>query len=150
MRFTKLFVWPAALLLLPLIVGGTKDQDLAQLQGEWAMQSGTADGFDMPAAMTSTARRICKGDELTVMIGGRLIMKAKITLDPSKKPSQINYQVVEGDTQGKTHQGIYEFDGDTYKSCFAAPGEDRPTDFTSKSGDHRTLSTWKKVKGEGK
>ncbi len=80
------------------------------------------------------------------MMGGQVFLKAKITLDPSKKPKTIDYRMLEGFTKGKTQLGIYELDGDTFRSCFSAPGDPRPTDFTTKAGDRRTLSVWKRVK----
>jgi uncharacterized protein (TIGR03067 family) len=122
--------------------------DRAGLQGEWRMVSGIADGFTMPDAMAHNFQRVCRDNVLTVTNGEQLVMKAKITLDPSKTPKTIDYEVIDGPTKGKTHLGIYELDGETFKSCFAAPGEDRPTDFTSKSGDRRTASEWKKTKKE--
>jgi uncharacterized protein (TIGR03067 family) len=118
-------------------------KDLAKLQGEWSMQSATADGFELPEAMRSGFKRICKDNELTVKNGDQLVMRAKITIDPSKSPKTIDYDVVEGPTKGKKHLGIYEFDGKTLKSCFGAPDMERPTDFASKPGDKRTLSVWK-------
>jgi uncharacterized protein (TIGR03067 family) len=75
-----------------------------------------------------------------------VFFKAKVTIDPTKKPKAIDYEMTEGPTKGKTHLGIYELDGDTVKFCFAAPGKDRPADFTSKEGSERTLSVWKKDK----
>ena len=121
-------------------------KDMAQLQGEWLMVSGSADGYPMPDGMIGRSKRVCKGDELTVIVGGQPFMKAKITIDPTKKPKTIDYLMTEGFTKGKTQLGIYELDGDTLKSCFAGPGDERPTDFTSKTGDHRTLSVWKRQK----
>ena len=121
-------------------------KDMAQLQGEWSMVSGSADGNAMPAAMRETARRVCKGDETTVTIGAQLLMKAKFTIDPSRKPKTIDYQMIDGPTKGKKQLGIYELQGDTVKFCFGAPGSERPTDFTSKPGDGRTLSEWKRKK----
>ena len=76
--------------------------------------------------------------------------KAKITLDPAKEPKTIDYEMTEGVTKGKTQLGIYELDGDTFKSCFGSPGAERPTDFTTKPGDGRTLSTWKRTESEAK
>ena len=52
--------------------------------------------------------------------------------------------MVEGPTKGQTHLGIYEIDGDTFKSCFAAPGEKRPVLFESKAGDKQTSTVWKR------
>jgi hypothetical protein len=55
-------------------------------------------------------------------------------------------QMTDGFTKGKTQLGIYELEGDTFKACFSKPGTDRPADFTSKPGDGRTFSIWKRVK----
>jgi len=121
-------------------------KDIAQLQGEWSMVSGSADGNAMPDAMRETAKRICKGDETTVTIGEQLFMKAKFTIDPSRRPKTIDYQMIDGPTKGKKQLGIYELEGDTVKFCFGSPGSERPTDFTSKQGDGRTLSVWKRKK----
>jgi uncharacterized protein (TIGR03067 family) len=121
-------------------------KDMEQLQGEWSMVSGSADGQPMPEQMLKQMKRVCKGDETTTTMGGQTFMKAKITIDPSKKPKTIDYEMTDGFTKGKKQLGIYEVDRDTFKSCFGKPGAERPTDFTSKPGDGRTLSVWKRPK----
>jgi uncharacterized protein (TIGR03067 family) len=125
----------------------TSKEDLAQLQGEWSMISGMVDGYAIPTEMLPNSRRICKGDQLTATVGGQLVMKAKITLDPSRKPKTIDYQVTDGPTKGRKHLGIYEVDGDTMKSCFGAPGAERPTDFTSKAGGQAHLDRMEASQG---
>lgn len=121
-------------------------KDLALLQGNWAMMSGSADGQPMPDQMLAQMKRICKGDETTTTMNGRVFFKAKIAIDPSQKPKTIDYEMTEGFTKGKKQLGIYELEGDTFKSCFGRPGAERPSDFTSKPGDGRTLSVWKREK----
>ena len=121
-------------------------KDLALLQGEWTMVSGSADGQPMPEPMLKQMKRSCKGDETTVAMAGRIFFKAKITLDAGKKPKAIDYEMTEGLTKGKKQLGIYEVEGDTLKSCFAKPGAERPADFTSQPGDGHTLSVWKRAK----
>src|SRR6266496_2233675 len=121
-------------------------KDLAQLQGEWSMVSGSADGQPLSDDMRQQMKCVCKGDETTTMMAGRIFLKAKFTLDPSKKPKTIDYQMTDGFTKGKKQLGIYEVDGDTFKSCFGKPGAERPTGFTSKPGDGRTVSVWKREK----
>jgi uncharacterized protein (TIGR03067 family) len=119
-------------------------KEIARLQGEWSMISGSADGQPMPAEMCKLMKRIFKEDELTVSMGGQTYFKAKVSIDPSKQPKTIDYQMTEGVTKGQRQLGIYEVDGDTFKSCFGKPGSERPTDFTTKPGDGRTLSVWKR------
>ena len=110
------------------------------------MVSGSADGQPMPDAIRKQMKRIGTGDEVTVLMARQIYIKAKITVDPSKTPKTIDYQMTGGFTKGKTQLGIYELDGDTFKSCFGKPGAERPTDFTTKPGDGRTFSVWKREK----
>jgi uncharacterized protein (TIGR03067 family) len=121
-------------------------KDLALLQGEWSMVSGSADAQPMPEEMRKQMKRVCKGNETTTTMGEQVFLKAKITIDPSKKPKAIDYDMTGGPNAGKKQLGIYEVDGDTFKACFAKPGDDRPTDFTSKPGEGRLLSVWKREK----
>jgi uncharacterized protein (TIGR03067 family) len=121
-------------------------KDMARLEGEWTMVWGEASGVRMPEETAKTGKRLTKDGVTTISFGGQLFFKAKFTIDPAKKPKTIDYTMTEGTTKGKTHLGIYELDGDTVKFCFAAPGADRPTDFTAKEGSQRTSSVWKRDK----
>jgi uncharacterized protein (TIGR03067 family) len=100
----------------------------------------------MPEQMLKQMKRVCKGDQTTTTMGGQTFMKAKITIDPSKKPRTIDYEMTDGFSKGEKQLGIYEVDGDTFKSCFGKPGAERPADFTSKPGDGRTLTVWKRAR----
>jgi uncharacterized protein (TIGR03067 family) len=110
------------------------------------MVSGEADGQAMPQDLVKSGKRLAKDGETTITFGGQIYFKAKFSIDPTKKPKSIDYTMTAGPTKGKTHLGIYEFEGDTVKFCFAAPDRDRPTDFTAKAGSQRTLSVWKRDK----
>jgi uncharacterized protein (TIGR03067 family) len=121
-------------------------KDKAQLQGEWTMVSGKRDGHAFPAEFLQGSKRVTKGDETTVTLQGQLFMRAKFTLDPAKSPKSINYSVTGGPYAGKTQLGIYQLDGDTVKFCFSIPGEERPTAFSTKPNDGRTLSVWRREK----
>ena len=54
--------------------------------------------------------------------------------------------MIDGPNKGKRQLGIYEVEGDTLRSCFAAPDAERPRDFTSQPGDMRTSTVWKREK----
>src|SRR5205823_4054339 len=51
-------------------------KERAKLEGEWAMVSGEIDGQPMPDAFVKTGKRVAKGNETTVTIGGNVFMKA--------------------------------------------------------------------------
>jgi uncharacterized protein (TIGR03067 family) len=146
-RIHKLLIIALAAAAIPLARAADDDavkKDLAQLQGEWTMVSGSADGQSMPDDTRKQMKRVCKGDEITVTMGGQIFLKAKIAIDPSKKPKTIDYDMTDGFSKGKKQLGIYELNGDTFKACFNSPGSERPKEF--KAGDGLTLSEWKRQK----
>ena len=118
--------------------------ELQKLKGNWQMVSGSADGQAMPEDMLKQMKRSYNGDELQVTMAGRIFFRAKITIDPSKNPKTIDYEMLEGPTKGKRQLGIYEIDGDTFKSAFAKPDAPRPQDF--KEAEGKTVSVWKREK----
>ena len=149
MKRSNLMVCTCVLLLATCLTAlGVDDaakRDLALMQGEWTMVSGERGGMQMPANIVATGRRVCKDDQVTVNVGGMLIMKATFTVDASKSPRTIDYDVKDGPSKGKKQLGIYELNGDTLKFCFAEPDQPRPDSFETKAGDGRTLSVWKKA-----
>src|SRR3954468_2369215 len=76
-------------------------KDLAGLQGDWFLASCIVDGSTIPESKLADARRTCKGDEVTAVVEGELVLKAKISLDPSKKPKAIDYVVEKGPNEGR-------------------------------------------------
>jgi uncharacterized protein (TIGR03067 family) len=64
------------------------------------------------------------------------------------KVGTIDLEVVESPRDGgprkRVYLGIYSVEGDTLKLCYAAPGEERPKEFTSKAGPGNTLIVLKR------
>jgi uncharacterized protein (TIGR03067 family) len=142
----RVFVTVIAVLVL-VGAGGAQDtrkKEMTLLEGEWSMVSGEANGQSMPKETVKSGKRVAKDGQTTITIGGQVYFKARFSIDPTRNPKAIDYMMTEGPTKGKTHLGIYEIDGDLVKFCFAAPGNDRPTEFTAKEGSQRTLSVWKR------
>jgi uncharacterized protein (TIGR03067 family) len=79
-------------------------------------------------------------------MGGRLWFKAKFTVDPTKQPKTIDYEILEGSAKGKFQHGIYELFGDRARFCMSEPDKPRPTEFKSTPGSGWTLSEWKRDK----
>jgi uncharacterized protein (TIGR03067 family) len=119
--------------------------ELAKFAGEWTMVSGEINGQAVPDQMRTQFKRIATGDETLVMLGESTFMRAKIAVDPAKKPKAIDYTLLEGPNKGQKQLGIYEFDGENLKFCFSSSGKERPTEFTSPDGSGRVASVWKKA-----
>jgi uncharacterized protein (TIGR03067 family) len=74
---------------------------------------------------------------MTITIRGEMTFKYKIVkLDPTANPKTIDLRYIDGpNTGGNTQVGIYDWDGDNLKVCWAPIGETkRPKKFSTKPG----------------
>jgi uncharacterized protein (TIGR03067 family) len=139
--------------LVCFLVGADKADDAVKkemklLEGEWMMVSGEREGVAFPEDTVKSAKRVTKDGETATEIDGMLAVKAKFKVDPSKNPKTIDYEITDGPAKGMAMIGIYEIKGDDFKACMVMSDKQRPTDFTTKEGDGRTISVWKRVKKE--
>jgi uncharacterized protein (TIGR03067 family) len=74
--------------------------------------------------------------------------KGTSTIDPRKKPKTIDFTITEGEGKGNEHLGIYELGEKTRKLCFASPGKERPTEFSSAPGSGQILVTFEREKAK--
>jgi uncharacterized protein (TIGR03067 family) len=118
-------------------------KDLERMQGDWAADSYVVDGMKLPDDDAQALFRTVQGDAYTVSRFNKVAGKGTFKLDATQKPKAIDALPAGRD---KPLLGIYEFDGDRMKLCFAAPGQGRPTAFTSEAGSGHTLSVWVREK----
>ncbi len=112
-----------------------------ELEGEWVMVSCVQSGQALEARYLEFGKRVAKDNETTVTMAGQVMVKARYTVDRTKKPMTMDYFLAGGAKQ----LGIYELDGKMLKVCFAKAGKERPKDFASARGDGRTLTVWRLV-----
>jgi uncharacterized protein (TIGR03067 family) len=79
---------------------------------------------------------------------GKEISKGTSTFDPTQKPKPIDFTPTVGEGKGKLHRGIYELGKDARRMCFAPPGKERPSEFSSKVGSGHILVKFERVKNE--
>ena len=131
----------AVVILFAGVASGDDKKELDRFQGEWVYVSSEKDGKKTPEEELKGVVRTIKGDQYTLSKGDKVLARGTIKVDPSKKPATIDVMRSDGD---RALLGIYEFDGDTQKVCLAAPGKDRPREFSAKEGSGNTLTVWKK------
>jgi uncharacterized protein (TIGR03067 family) len=147
----KRFVAIVAVLLAVSATRGQDDvakKDLKAMEGTWAVTVHEVSGMKISEEdnKKADAKLIVKDGKYTVFFGGMQIATGTIKLDTSKKPKQLDAIAEDGPTKGMAMPGIYQIEGETMKVCFAQPGKDRPTEFTTKEGSGQMLLSYKRAK----
>jgi uncharacterized protein (TIGR03067 family) len=134
-----------------LLIGADKKEDAKKdqkmFQGSWVPVSVEVNGEEVPKEQLKDVLVTVKGNKVTFKEGDKT-SEATFTLDPTKKPKQINGTAKEKDKEVKTI-GIYEFDSGKLKICYTLEGGKRPTEFTSKGGTKEKpvfLAVYKRAK----
>jgi uncharacterized protein (TIGR03067 family) len=144
----------ALIVVLSLGADAPADKDarnsLESLQGTWQLVSAESDGEKAPDERVKQIQVTITGNRHTVRFGDRVIAHdVSFEIDPTKTPKQVTDTINEGPDAGKQILGIYELEGDKLTSCVAKVGQDRPTEFSAKSGSGHTLRVFKRVQGNG-
>ncbi len=137
-----------AIAMAPLLFAQDATQDavkkeLAKLEGTWTVVSEEVDGVNSGEDRIEQLGTVTfKDGKYTWANGG----EGTINVNPTKKPKQVDYSIV--DSQGLVHiyDGIYELDGDTYRYCFARPGMPRPTEFKTAADSGLSMMVLKRAK----
>jgi uncharacterized protein (TIGR03067 family) len=120
--------------------GPVPKDELAKLDGTWAVVAYEYDGGRLPEAQIANyPRLIMKGGAYrwsNVKSGGVM------TIDPTKWPKAVDYD----QGPGQRYHGIYELQGDTFRDCIAPPGKERPTDFSVPPGSGRMYFIYRRVR----
>lgn len=133
-----------------LIAADTKEdaakKDLEKFQGTWALISAERDGKQTPPEEVKKIKLTIQGNKFILEKDAVVISEGTFTLDPTKKPKAIDETATAGPNKGKSFLAIYEIGDDYHKICFAAPGKERPTVFSSLAGSGHLLQVWKREK----
>jgi uncharacterized protein (TIGR03067 family) len=155
----KRAVWVVAVLVVAGNASPADDdkkevkKEMEKLAGVWlpvTVESGgmKADGTD--DALKGLQYVFTADGKFRLEKDGEVQMEGTYTLDPSKKPKQIDYKIekAKSDTfKGTTSLGIYELDGDTFKVCRTWPDNDtRPTEYSGAKDAKQILSEFKREK----
>jgi len=130
-------------LRLKRLSGQASAGDINHLQGEWQATRVEVDGSPLPSEDAANIVVTVKDTAYTALINERSD-RGKFTIDPSKKPKQMDIQPDAGPDQGKKLLAIYEVGPDTLRVCYAPEGTERPTAFSTTENSGRLLITYKR------
>ncbi len=150
MKLHALLVLAVGLLLAADAKEDTAKKELKKLEGTWQVVSMEMDGQKQSEDDAKQYKIIIKGNKYTLKMQDNAINQGTFTIDATKKPKTIDIKPTDGDNAGQTMLGIYEQDGDTQKTCYAQPGQKRPTKFSSEGGNTLIVSKRQKTAKEGK
>jgi len=124
-------------------------QEMKKLEGTWRVAAMERDGQKVPEADFKDLQATVRGNSYTQKKGTETVEKGTFQIDTTHKPHWITITPTQGEDKGKKMLGIYEAEGkDTIRMCGAAPGKERPTDFSAKADSGRTLMTYKRVESK--
>jgi uncharacterized protein (TIGR03067 family) len=122
-------------------------RELQAFKGTWRLSSKEVDGKKFSEDEIKDILATADGEgRVLVRRGDKIIGGGNVKLDPTKNPKTIEIAFTEGDRKGKTVLGIYELGSDAFRVCLAAPGDERPAEFSAKAGSGRTLIVYKREK----
>lgn len=140
-----------AIVIDSLVAADDKDdaikKERQRFEGKWQVESVEFNGIPFSEDQAKAFKVINEADgKWAIEQDGKVVARGTSVIDPSQKPKTVDLEQTEGGGAGQKLLGIYEFDGDTRKVCFASPGKERPTEFSSPSGRGQILVVLKKIK----
>ena len=122
--------------------------DYEALTGTWQLVKSVVDGVPVPDAEVKKTVLITDHDEIRFPkdAGVGTAPLGQFTIDPSKKPKQVDSTSFSGPEKGQISLGIYEvIDANNKRACWAKPGKPRPTSFDSTPGSGWTVQYWRLI-----
>ena len=113
------------------------------LEGTWIMIKGEQDGQEIPADELKQCKLEIAGNQHTVTWADA-VLKGSHELDTTPTPMTIDATDTAGPFEGMSLKGIFTLVNDVFTVCFAAPGEQRPTEFTTQDSKAIIMHVWKR------
>lgn len=124
---------------------GAIKKDRKQIAGTWRVVALEVNGNK---ANDEDAKKlmVVNGSDGTwsLLSEGREISKGTSSIDPLKQLRTIDFTPTDGEGKGNQYLGIYQLGEKTRKMCFAPPGKERPTEFSSMPGSEHILVTFER------
>ena len=130
--------------------GISLEREIAKFQGNWKQIGYERDGVREPIDDEKDwePHTTFNGNLFVVEIAdGSIPIRGSFKLDPTRDPKAIDYTDTHGADAGKTFLAIYSLDGNKLIFCAASEGQERPTEFKTKSGE--VLRTFQRASSGG-
>ena len=122
-----------------------KTENSANFEGRWTVVSGAVDGDQQD--MEGAKVHLAKG-KITLEERNGEEQSGTYKADTSKKPIHFDTTPKHGKDKDKVFKGILILEGNQLTICLARPGDDRPTEASSKEGSGHILLVLERAKSE--
>ena len=119
--------------------------DLRKLQGVWRIVGVEANGSAVPSEDLPNIVVTIKDRSYSVAYEDRTD-RGSFTIDPSRKPGQMDVRPESGPDAGESLPAIYESTADGFRMCYGRPGRQRPSSFSTGQEAGQLLVTYKRQK----
>jgi uncharacterized protein (TIGR03067 family) len=120
-------------------------KDLKALVGKYRVEKAELGGKDAMPFAKDVKLELLEGGKYQLDLLGQKD-EGTFSVDPSKKPAEMDIKGTSGPSKGKTIKTIYKIDGHTVTICYELGGGDRPTKFESKPDSKQFLVVYKREK----
>jgi uncharacterized protein (TIGR03067 family) len=128
-------------------LGGKPDDaaaaDLKAMVGNWKLTKAELGGKDALALLKDLKFEITGPGKYTAQVGEQKD-NGTFTVDPSKKPAEMDIKATGGPNKDRTIKAIYKLDGDAMTICYELGGDARPAKFESKPDTKLFLAAYKR------
>ena len=110
-----------------LVADEPKKDDAEALKGSWSAVSLKQGGKSAPDDLIKKLKASFDGKGYTNIVDGEVIELGGYTIDSSKTPKTIDFDIKKGQGEGKKQLGIFQIEGNKLTLVVAEPGSpDRP------------------------
>ncbi len=132
MRLTAAFVVLCAAGILA--ADDTKKDDREAIKGKWKAVSISMSGEPQADELVKNFKLNFESKDYTNTVGD-MVEEGSYSIDSTKSPKTIDFDIKKGPVEGKKQLGVYKLDGDKLTLVMSAAGStDRPTSLTVEKG----------------
>ena len=125
MKFANAVVLLSAVALIA--ADEPKKDDAEALKGNWSAVSLKEGGKSAPDDLIKKLKATFDGKSYTNIVDGDVIEAGDYTIDASKMPKTIDFDIKKGQGEGKKQLGIFQIEGNKLTFVVSEPGSpDRP------------------------
>jgi uncharacterized protein (TIGR03067 family) len=130
-----------------LAAGAPASDDVEALKGSWSGVSLTQGGKSAPEDLITKFKAKFDGRNYINLADGEVVEEGGYSIDATKTPKTIDFEIRKGEGQGKKQLGIFQIDGDKLTLVVADPGSiDRPKSIKLEKTDPYVAVVLKRAK----